>query len=231
MAKGSDDQSPASFSLLLMQAIETADQQLLQFIFSHRSRQIAKETLKGLTGPDVLVKLVRMMLTTIENHPQQSSDFTFWLRALLVNKKELVMQSEESLDLLRQMKSFFSAKAQNVTRLMSIQGKLQLICQNPAQTATSDEAFVFVDERSDAEDEELELAEKAFGNNQIAVSENAPTEEEVYEEQDSKESSQDESQEDSDEMRFEEEPVEVSAIKASSLKKSKKGTRKVKFKN
>lgn len=218
MASGTAQAPPASsFALLLAQAVESGDADLLDFIFSHKDYDTARKTLAPLREPAVVEKMVRMMLAVIEGQPKRAAAFTFWLRALLLEKSELLAANADCVRFLQTKRHFFSAKAENVCELIALRGRLRLLSRTAGHDALllGDEPLVVADERTEDEEAEEGLG-VAFGREQEPApgSEGEGEEEMAYEaaEEDERESASPAS-EDEAEMLLEEDGLNEKAHK------------------
>ncbi|KAG5459410.1 MAG: Dip2/Utp12 family-domain-containing protein, partial [Olpidium bornovanus] len=116
----------SSLSTALVQALHSADHQLLELCLTHTNPEVIRSSVRRLP-PQYVVPLLREIVTRFQRRPNRAAQLLEWVRAPLLLHAGYLMTVPE---LVRELSGFYQAmdaRLASFRRLMHLSGRLEMV--------------------------------------------------------------------------------------------------------
>jgi hypothetical protein len=138
-----------SLKVLLLQALDNKDTELLKFIFHNENKLIIRSTLENFTESKNYENFLKIMLDILESLPSEGKYIMKWLNTFLKVKKD-ILKENGLLGYLDERSFFFMEKLNNLNKKENLKTKLDLLLDKLKQKKEKNFSFgkskIFIDE-------------------------------------------------------------------------------------
>lgn len=118
-----------SLTLVLVQALESNDNDTLKFIIEQENVEIINTTLDKFENEKLYTKFVQHLISRLKSFPKETTNVLRWLDIFLKKKGTFIHKNSTILEELKSAKSLFTVKEKLYSNLLRIKGKLAFLIE------------------------------------------------------------------------------------------------------